>query len=239
MMRITLRILPIPLKVLAMMFLLTMGLGYLFGLTYLYLIDVEPHTKHGMGLVAAVIMKYYGQRDTTKLEAALRGPMTEYVTDAQRTQVIRWIRAGAAETDFVKVLPILKQACGDCHSASSGTGLPALTSYAEVVRYTDVDFGQSIKSLVRVSHIHLFGMSFIFLLTSLIFIFSEIPASVQTSLVTIPFLAIWLDIGSWWFTKHAPIFAYIVIGGGVLMGLSLALQIGISLYEMWFLGEKT
>ena len=106
-MRITLRILPIPLKVLATMFLLTMGLGYLFGLTYLYLIDVEPHTKHGMGLVAAVIMKYYGQRDTTKLEAALRGPMTEYVTDAQRTQVIRWIRAGAAETDFVKVLPFL------------------------------------------------------------------------------------------------------------------------------------
>ena len=238
-MRITLRILPIPLKVLATMFLLTMGLGYLFGLTYLYLIDVEPHTKHGMGLVAAVIMKYYGQRDTTKLEAALRGPMTEYVTDAQRAQVIRWIRAGAAATDFVKVQPILQQACADCHSASSGTGLPALTSYAEVIRYTDVDFGQSIKSLVRVSHIHLFGMSFIFLLTSLIFIFSEIPASVQTSLVTIPFLAIWLDIGSWWFTKHAPIFAYIVIGGGVLMGLSLALQIGISLYEMWFLGEKT
>jgi hypothetical protein len=237
-MPMTLQTLSLPLKVLVTLFLLTMGLGYLFALAYLYLIDVEPHTKHGMGLVAAVIMKYYGQRDTTKLEAALRGPMTEYVSDSQRRQLIQWIRAGAAETDFVKVLPILKQACGDCHSASSGTGLPALTSYAEVVRYTDVDFGQSIKSLVRVSHIHLFGMSFIFMLTSLIFIFSEIPASIRAVLVAVPFLAIWLDIGSWWFTKHAPIFAYIVIGGGLLMGLSLALQIGISLYEMWFLGEK-
>lgn len=71
----TLRTLSFPLKVLVTLFLLTMGLGYLSALAYLYLIDVEPHTKHGMGLVAAVIMKYYGQRETTSLEAALRGPM--------------------------------------------------------------------------------------------------------------------------------------------------------------------
>ena len=234
----TLRTLMLPLKVLASVFLLTIGVAYLFALAYLYLIDVEPHTKHGMGLIAAVIMKYYGQRDTTRLEAALRGPMTEYVTDAQRTQVIRWIREGAGEADFVKVQPVLTRACGECHSASSGTGLPLLTSYAEVVRYTAVDLGQSMKSLVRVSHIHLFGMSFIFMLTSLIFVFSEFPASVRAVLVAIPFLAIWLDIGSWWFTKHDPIFAYIVIGGGMLMGVSLALQIGISLYDMWFTRGK-
>ena len=53
------------------------------------------------------------------------------------------------------------------------------------------------------------------------------------SLVAVPFLAIWLDIGSWWFTKTEPIFAYAVIAVGGLMGLSLALQIGISLVEMW------
>lgn len=234
----TLRTLTLPLKVLASVFLLTMGIAYLFALAYLYLIDVEPHTKHGMGLVAGVIMKYYGQRDTTRLEAALRGPMAEYVSDSQRRQLIQWIRQGASEAEFMKAQPILTQACAECHSASSGTGLPLLTSYADVARYTEVDLGQSIKSLVRVSHIHLFGMSFIFMLTSLIFVFSDIPPSIRALLVAIPFLAIWLDIGSWWFTKHDPMFAYIVIGGGVLMGLSLALQIGISFYEMWFAGGK-
>ena len=230
----TLRTLVLPLKVLASVFLLTIGVAYLFALAYLYLMDVEPHTKHGMGLVTAVIMKYYGQRDTTKLEAALRGPMAEYVSDAQRKVLVQWIRQGAGEAEFAKVQPTLTQACAECHSASSGTGLPTLTSYAEVARYTEVDLGQSIKSLVRVSHIHLFGMSFIFMFTSLIFVFSDMPSSVRAMLVVIPFLAIWLDIGSWWFTKHDPLFAYIVIGGGVLMGLSLALQIGISLYEMWW-----
>ncbi len=234
----TLRTLTLPLKVLASVFLLTIGVAYLFALAYLYLIDVEPHTKHGMGLVAAVIMKYYGQRDTTRLEAVLRGPMGQYVTDSQRTQLIQWIRQGAGEPDFAKVQPILTEACAGCHSASSGMGLPSLTSYAEVARHTVVDLGQSMKSLVRVSHIHLFGMSFIFMFTSLIFVFSEIPTSIQTFLVAIPFLAIWLDIGSWWFTKHDPMFASIVITGGALMGLSMALQIGISLYEMWFAREK-
>lgn len=229
-----LRTLTLPLKVLASVFLLTVGIAYLFAVAYLYLIDVEPHTKHGMGLVAAVIMKYYGQRDTTKLEAALRGPMAEYVSDSQRKQLVQWIRQGAGEADFVKVQPILTQACAECHSAASGSGLPSLSSYTEVARYTEVDLGQSMKSLVRVSHIHLFGMSFLFMLTSLIFVFSDIPSSVRAILVAIPFLAIWLDIGSWWLTKHEPIFAYIVIGGGVLMGLSLALQIGMSLYEIWF-----
>lgn len=56
---------------------------------------------------------------------------------------------------------------------------------------------------------------------------------VAASPVAVPFLAIWRAIGSWWFTKNEPIFAYTVIAGGALIGLSLALQIGISLVEMW------
>jgi hypothetical protein len=77
-------------------------------------------------------------------------------------------------------------------------------------------------------------MSFIFMFTSFIFAFGEMASRVFRSiLIAIPFLAIWLDIGSWWFTKFEPVFAYTVIGGGALMGLSLAGQIGLSLYEMW------
>jgi len=51
--------------------------------------------------------------------------------------------------------------------------------------------------------------------------------------VAVPSLAIWRAIGSCWFTKNEPIFAYTVIAGGALIGLSLALQISISLVEMW------
>jgi hypothetical protein len=43
-----------------------------------------------------------------------------------------------------------------------------------------------------------------------------------------------MDIGSWWATKYFdPVFAYIVLMGGALMGLSMACQILIPLWEMW------
>jgi hypothetical protein len=231
---VILRTLPLPLKLLATFFLLTIGLGYLLAVTYLYLIDLEPHTKHGFGMVQAVIIKYYGQREGTRLEAALNGSMAEHVTSGEKQQIIRWIRHGGREAEFVEVQPILKRACAGCHSPESDLPIPPLTSYAQVSAYNAVDVGQTIKSLVRVSHIHLFGMSFIFVLTSMIFAFSETSTIFRSVLIVIPFLAIWLDIGSWWFTKYQPLFAYAVIGGGLLMGLSLGCQILISLYEMWF-----
>ena len=53
-------------------------------------------------------------------------------------------------------------------------------------------------------------------------------------LVTVHYLSIVMDIGSWWGTNYLePLFAYIVIAGGVLMGLALAAQIFISLRQMW------
>ena len=234
----TLRTLPFPLKILATCFLLTVGAGYVFALSYLYLIDLEPHTKHGLGVVQAVIIKYYGNRQGSRLEAALVGSMSENVTSEEKQQIIRWLRQGGREGEFANIQPILQRSCTNCHSPQSGLSIPPLTSYAEVSTYAAVDVGESIKSLVRVSHIHLFGISFIFMLTSVIFAFSETSRIFRSVLIAIPFLAIWLDIGSWWVTKYKPMFAYTVIIGGLLMGVSLAVQIGVSLYEMWYPRKK-
>ena len=229
----TLRTLSLPFKVLATCYLLTVGVGYLFAIAYLYLLDFGPHGKPRVSVVQAVIDKYYGKPEESPLEAVLRGSMGEHVTSAERQEIIGWLKQGALEAEFANIQPIVKKSCESCHSPQSGLPVPALTSYAEVSQYTAVAGGKSFKSLVRVSHIHLFGMSFIFMLTSFIFAFSETPKILRSVLIAIPFMAIWLDISSWWFTKFEPVFAYTVIVGGALMGLSLATQIGLSLYEMW------
>lgn len=229
----TLRTASLPVKVLFTCFLLSIGIGYLMAVLYLFMIDIEPHSKKGTGMVGAVIVKYYGQRGTTRLEGALDGAMGDNLTPAQKKEVVAWIRRGATETDFPSVQQIFLNQCAVCHSKESGMPLPPLTNYQEVSAFTQIDMGQSIKSLVRVSHIHLFGISFIFMFTSGIFVLSEVNPRWRALLVAIPFVAIWLDIGSWWFTKLQPLFAYTVIIGGLLMGLSLAAQILISLYEMW------
>lgn len=226
-----LRTLPIALKVLATCFLLTMGIGYLFGVAYLYLSAVQPHATDT--LVKAIERKYHGDRGSSRLEASLRGSMRDYAAPDDRQKIIDWIRAGAGDAPFADIRPILMRSCASCHSAEAGMGLVPLTTYAEVAEVASVDLGKSIQALARVSHVHLFGMSFIFVLTGALFSLSETPRWFRATLIAVPFLAIWLDIGSWWFTKWAPLFAYTVIGGGVVMGLSLAGQIAISLYELW------
>lgn len=233
-----LRTLSIPLKVLLSCFLLTVGIGYVFAVVYLYLIEVEPHAKQGIGLVQVVITKYYGQRGTTRLEAALEGSMKDNLSASQRQQVVDWIRAGAKEADFGGIQPIVLTQCAPCHSQESGMPIPPLSSFDQVAAYAQIDMGQSIKALARVSHIHLFGMSFIFMFTGVIFGLSELRIGWRVVWLAMPFAAIWGDIGAWWVTRIEPVFAYIVIVSGMLMGLSLAVQIGVSLYEMWLKKES-
>ena len=231
----TLQTLPLPFKVLATVLLLTLGLAYLFAVIYLYVQDIAPHSKEGRGVVNSVISKYYGNRGMTRLEASLKGSMSGYGDPAEMEQIIQWIRQGSKEAEFGNIQPILESGCMSCHDADSSMGLGPLTTYAEVAAFTTTDMGKSLLALVRVSHIHLFGMSFIFGLSGLIFAYSKTPPLFRAVLIAIPFVAIWLDIGSWWFTKYAPVFAYMAIIGGAFMGLSLAGQLVISLYEMWFL----
>ncbi len=226
-----LRDLSLPVKVLFTSFLLTMGIAYIFALLYLYLLDIEPHREMGMGLLQATLLKYYGNRGDTRLEKAMRGNMGERLTPDEKREISRWIEDGAPTEGFLKVEPIFKQNCAVCHSPESG--LIPLTTYEEVRIITDIDLGESIRVLSRVSHIHLFGMSFIFILTGMIFSMSEINVYSRLIVIALPFVAIWMDIGSWWFTKFQTAFAYTVIIGGALMGLAFGAQIFISLYEMW------
>ena len=229
----TLGELPAPAKALCSAFLVTIGFGYITALFFLYSADIRPHVTMGMSGVQGLEMKYYGDRGTTVLEAALRGVMADRVAPAQRDEIIQWIHDGATAKGFEKVKPIFVTVCAGCHSPKSGMPLPPLTDYQQVRRLAQVDTGESLMGLARVSHIHLFGISLIFLLTGSIFSLSRLGATWKVWILVLPYVSIWADIGSWWLAKFDPVFAYVVLTGGALMGVSLALQIFIPLWEMW------
>jgi hypothetical protein len=211
-----------------------MGIGYVTALSYLFLVDVEPHQQMGMGLVAGISMKYHGTHGGgTRLESALRGVMADKVDPEDRDRVLHWIHMGASAAGYEAIKPIFEKNCVACHNASSGLPVPSLTDLQEIQKVTEIDAGPSIAQLARVSHVHLFGISIIFLLTGAIFSLSETPTWLRISLVVVPYLSILADIGSWWITKFDPAFAIIVIIGGGVMGLALAGQVLISLWEMW------
>ena len=148
--------------------------------------------------------------------------------------MLQWVHAGASRDGYAKIAPILTQKCATCHNAQSGLPISPLSSFEEVQKVTQIDTGLSLLQLTRVSHVHLFGISIIFLLTGAIFSLSETPTWFRVVVLIAPYLAIVMDIGSWWVTKYySPVFAYVVLLGGAFMGLSLACQILLSLWEMW------
>jgi hypothetical protein len=230
----SLRTLPMTLRALFSSYLIIIGIGYLTALGFLFLVDVEPHQKMGQGVVEGISAKYHGSPKGTRLEASLMGSMADKLSSNERDQVLQWIYAGANSDGYAKVEPILAKNCGGCHSAQSGLPIPPLTSYEDVEKIAKADTGSSLLQLARVSHIHLFGISIIFLLTGAIFSLSETPLSFRVVIVVVPYLAILMDIGSWWATKYFdPVFAYVVLVGGAFMGLAMACQILVSLWDMW------
>jgi hypothetical protein len=233
---VSLRNLPASLRALFSSFLIVIGIGYLSALSYLFLVDVEPHRQAGQGLVEGLGAKYHGSTSGSRLEAALRGTMAGMLTTEERNSVLQWIEAGATAEGYTTIEPLITQKCGACHGARSGMPVSSLASLQDVQKLTKVDTGLNLLQLTRVSHVHLFGISIIFLLTGAIFSLSETPMWFRVLILVVPYLAIIMDIGSWWATKYySPIFAYTVITGGALMGLAMACQILISLWDMWIL----
>ena len=226
-------------KILDSMFLITIGIGYLFALAHTFYSHAGRDGEPGLS-VEDVKIAYYGEHQQTRLGAALNGSMGGMLEFPEQKQIIfDWIEGGADEAVFNdKIAPVLNENCIGCHSAEADMGLPPFTTYQEVLALTKTDTGASIQSLVRVSHIHLFGIAFILFFVGRIFILCEMPVLLKRITVAIPFIAILLDIMSWYATKAIPGFAYVVVVAGGLMGISLTIQILVSLYQMWLYHPK-
>jgi len=230
----TLRRLPSAFRALFSCFLIVIGIGYLTALSLLFLVDIRPNEGAGKSLVEDISEQYHGLPRSTRLETALKGPMSTMASPDERNRIFKWIHSGATKRGYAAVVPIFKANCVSCHNPQNNPSIPPLTSYDEVKQLVKTNTGEDIEELARVSHIHLFGISLIFMVTGVIFALSETPAWLRVTLVVIPYLTIIMDIGSWWLTKYLdPAFAYVVLIGGGAMGLALAAQIVIPLWEMW------
>jgi hypothetical protein len=230
----TLRLIAVREKLLYSAFLILAGIGYLMALGLIYAVDHNRDGKPGLS-VQDIADDYYGNRSGTKLEAAIRGPMAPHLDSIDsRNTIVAWLKSGTPEAEFQsQVKPILQQNCTRCHSPASGMGLPDLTNYQSVLKVAHVDKGASIESLVRLSHIHLFGIGLLLLTVGMIFRRAEGPPWLMNSIILIPFLSVFVDILSWFLTKWDPVYAYTIVITGAVMGVGLAVQILTSLFQMW------
>lgn len=221
-------------KILNTIFLLTIGLGYLMALVNMYYTHQGRDGKPGLSIEDIVIM-YHGSSDQTRLGNAVTGimlPNLKYKSDKE--VILKWIHEGGEKKAYEETIaPILNRDCVLCHTPSVNPALPDLTQF-EGVSEVAHSGGASLPALVRVSHIHLFGIAFILYFIGKIFLLCEINVYVKRIAMVIPFLAMLLDILSWFLTKSISSFAYVVVLSGALMGLSMGVQIVFSIYQMWF-----
>ena len=225
-------------RILNTVFLLTIGLGYLMALANLYYTHTGLDGKPGLS-IEDVVISYHGSNNQTRLGIAINGIMKSNLTDpGDKDVILQWIKNGADKPEYnEKIAPILNRDCVKCHTPVINPALPDLTHYATVSEVAHSG-GESIPTLVRVSHIHLFGIAFILFFIGKIFLLCDINVYVKRVAVVIPFAAMLLDILSWFITKEISSFAYVVVYSGALMGISMGFQILLSIYQMWFYSKK-
>ena len=229
----TLRQLDTPQKILFTGYLSTVAIGYLVAIIQILFTHGMADGKFGLS-IDDIVYSYYGNRSGSMLETKLNGSMKENASDQERFQIIQWVRDGADRQDFSEsgVDKIIQERCVMCHS--KGASVPDFTDFNVLKELAKQDEGATFGSLTRVSHIHLFGIAFIFMFVGLIFSFNETSTQKYKCLaIGMPYVFLLADILSWWLTKLSPMFAWLVMLAGTGMAISFGFMWLVSVLEMW------
>jgi hypothetical protein len=227
---------PYSLRVLYTSALLVLGMAYLFALINLF------HTYAGRAggnpMIVSykdILTAYTGTGSGSRLESALRGPMSTMLPQDDATRLIDWVHQGSNKATYESdIKPIMDGRCMSCHDGSN-PHLPNLASYEMLKKVTEQDTGTDVFTLVRVSHIHLFGLTFVFFIVGLIYSHAYVrPVWLKSTIIAMPFVAICIDISSWYLTKLFHPFAAVVLLSGGLMGVCFAWMWITSMYQLWF-----
>ena len=185
--------LPVTLKALFAGYLLVIGVGLCMAGLQILMTHGMADGKPGLS-VDDIVYSYYGDRSASKLESKLNGSMKGMGTPEARLDIIKWVRNGSPESEWDKhIKGTFSQNCAACHGVIPG--LPNFSNFDEAKKLAKIDEGATVQSLTRVSHIHLFGISFIFFLMGFIFSFAVgVPRWVKIIVMVFPFAFLILDI---------------------------------------------
>jgi hypothetical protein len=138
----------------------------------------------------------------------------------------------------VKIGSIIENRCARCHAegkSGSASQFP-LETWQQLHDYCEVettDAGMSLKKLAQTTHVHLIGFALVYGLTGLTVTFTSYPAWLRGLIGPLPLIAQIVDIGFWWLGRADPTYARAIVFTGGIVALSLALQIGLSLFNMF------
>ncbi|MGD8358247.1 MAG: hypothetical protein PVG42_09350 [Lysobacterales bacterium] len=227
------RELPVSMRALFTGTLLILGLGYLFAILYVFAAHAGADGKPGLS-VDDIKITYSGSAETTVLEKALRGAMSGMLPPKDMATMLEWIHNGADKKSYTaQIQSIVADNCLSCHDGSN-PHLVNLDGWDNLSQVVARNTGTDLNTLVRLSHIHMFGMTFIFFIIGFIFSHAYLrPIWLKVVLIFAPFAGIAADVLGWYVTKVFPPWAWVVMIAGAVNGLAFATMWVISMYQMW------
>ncbi|GMQ79788.1 MAG: hypothetical protein BMS9Abin03_226 [Thermodesulfobacteriota bacterium] len=92
---------------------------------------------------------------------------------------------------------------------------------------------------LKFTHIHIFGMSAIFILMGILVLFLDLSQRNRIRLIVLPFIGIIIDLTSVWLKLFIhPAFFWLHIPGGLLFGTVFAVDSVLMLSQMWSTPSK-
>lgn len=214
-------------------FLLTIIIGTVSALIMLGLLLTHQKSGFAIPTVENIKLKYH----YPQLVSAMKTSMYQHVADDADIETVKtWIAEGSQEKAYTKdIRPILKLSCTSCHNPSStmtgaAPGIP-LTSYKETLRYTEAGYGW--VKMAKQAHVHLFGIGTFLVLVTGIFAFTSFRPWIRNTLISVCWVALLLDVLSWWLTKYMPGFAYVIVGAGAAMSGTAIAMSALALLDFW------
>lgn len=159
--------LSLPMRSLFTGYILVVGIGLLTAGVQILLTHGMADGEFGIS-VDDIVYSYYGNRSNSKLETKLNGSMQDKAPMEVKREMIMWAQLGASREEWDKRIGAqFELHCVKCHSVIPA--IPSFTTYEGVLPSAAVDTGETVDALARVSHIHLFGIAFIFFFVGYIF----------------------------------------------------------------------
>ncbi len=229
--------LDLPLRTLFTGYLVVIAVGLMMSFAQILFTHGMADGKLGLS-VDDIVYSYYGNREGSRLEAKLQGSMKLMANEQDRAALIKWVRQGSPEAGWEShIQAVVAQNCVRCHGVVPG--IPDYRTFEGISVVTAIDEGATVPTLARVSHIHLFGIAFIFFFVCLIFSMATgIAPWIKATAIALPYAFLAIDVFSWWATKWVPGFAWLTIVGGMGYSLSSAYMILTSLHQMWWPGRR-
>lgn len=236
------RELPLSHRVLATWFLIALAAGFGAAQANLHLQHASADGEPGLSY-QDVVATFHGTAESSLLVSKIApgGSMAKHLPLAEdRQRITDWVRSGALEAAFPPVGEVLARRCVRCHSpggemrqvpfAASRDRLP---EFARVRPLAEPGALMSEASLAKSSHAHLFGMGTLFAVAGWLFLAAEPPSWLRVPGVSLPFVAMLLDVGCWWLARLDASFAAGIVAGGALLTLSFGVLLAWPLWRLW------